>query len=625
MTDELPEKLPLTSMDVAAEKRDELRRLLATTFPEAVTEGKIDLDQVKRALGDWAEPDRERFGLNWPGKAACMKVIQAPSVGTLTPCPTESVDWDSTKNLFIEGDNLEVLKLLQKAYFAKLKMIFIDPPYNTGHEFIYPDKFAETLDTYLEYTGQKDDQGRKFSTNTDSSGRFHSRWLSMMYPRLYLAKNLLRDDGIIFIAIDDNEQSNLRQVCDQIFGEENFVSQIVWQHSVQPKGYTDIFSVHHNFVLAYSKSDKFKISPLSRTEKDNKNYSNPDNDPRGLWRSGDVRNALYRKNLIYPVYSPSGKRIDPPENGWRWSKETLEGKIKTGEIYFSNDETRIVRKIYLADQEGRAPETIWFSDDVGSTRKASQEIKDLFGGEAPFDTAKPTQLIERMMQIAGVGAGDYCLDFFAGSASTGHACLSSQTGCRFILVQLPEPVDEGTPHGKAAAELGLKTVAEVSKERLRRAIASLQRSTVRGTDLGFRVFKLDRSAFAQWRGDLEDDGEPSLLSRISEHADHLDPAAPSEKVLYELLLKDGFGLAEQIDHIELGGKSAYSIAGGSMIICLDMDLTQASLDALAELEPSRVICLDAGFRGNDQLKANAVQTFKARARSRETAIEFRTV
>jgi adenine-specific DNA-methyltransferase len=625
MTSEFPEKIPLASMDVAARKREELRRVLATALPEAVIEDKIDLDQVRRALGEWVEPDRERFGLNWPGRAACLKVIQAPSVGTLTPVPDESIDWEETQNLFIEGDNLEVLKLLQKAYFAKLKMIFIDPPYNTGHEFIYPDKYAETLDTYLEYTNQIDDRGRKFSTNADTSGRFHSRWLSMIYPRLYLAKNLLRDDGIIFISIDDNEQSNLRQVCDQIFGEENFVSQIVWQHSVQPKGYTDIFSVHHNYILAYSKSDQFNISPLSRTEKDNKNYSNPDSDPRGAWRFGDVRNALYRRNLIYPIFTPSGARIDPPENGWRWSKETLEGKIKTGEIYFSADESRIVRKIYLADQEGRAPETIWFSEDVGSTRKASQEIKELFGGEAPFDTAKPTQLIERMMQLAGVRHGDYCLDFFAGSASTGHACLASQTGCRFILVQLPEPVDEGTPHGKAASALGLRTVAEVSKERLRRAISSLQRSTVRGSDLGFRVFKLDRSAFAQWRGDVEHEGDAPLLAQIAEHASHLGSSASPGKVLYEILLKDGFSLAEKIDVVDLKGKNAYSIAQGALIVCLDMELTQESIDAIADLEPSRVICLDVGFRGNDQLKANAVQTFKARARSRETAIEFRTV
>jgi adenine-specific DNA-methyltransferase len=576
-------------------------------------------------LGQWVEPDRERFGLTWPGKATCMKVIQAPSIGTLKPCKEESVDWDTTQNVFIEGDNLEVLKLLQKAYFGKIKMIYIDPPYNTGKEFIYPDKFSETLETYLEYTGQKDADGRKFSTNTDTSGRFHSRWLNMMYPRLYLAKNLLKDDGVIFISIDDNEHSNLKLLCDNIFGEENFVADIIWQHSVQPKGYTDIFSAHHNNILCYAKSDKFNISPLGRTEKDNKNYSNADNDPKGLWRAGDVRNALYRPNLIYPITSPSGKTINPPDNGWRWSKETLQSKIASGEIFFSSDETRIVRKIYLSDQEGRAPETIWFSEDVGNTRKASQQIKDLFGGAAPFDTAKPTALIHRMMQIAGMAANDYCLDFFAGSASTGHAIFEQSNSCRFILIQLPERIDDATPHGKVAVELGLKNVADIGKERLRRAVAHLGGETIHNDDLGFRVFKLDTSCFETWEGASDYGKDSDLLDRIEKHADHLFAEASAEDVLYELLLKNGFPVTVSIERLMITGKEVFAIADGALLVCLDKQITPELIDAVAEMEPSRVICLDAGFHSNDQLKANAVQTFKARARNRETAIEFRTV
>src|SRR5690625_1765064 len=330
-----------------------------------------------------------------------MKTIQQPSIATLRPDREESVNFDETENLFIEGDNLEVLKLLQKSYFGKVKMIYIDPPYNTGNEFIYPDNYTESLDTYLKYTGQKDEEGNWQTTNKDTEGRFHSKWLNMMYPRLFLAKNLLREDGVIFISIDDHEVGHLRKLCDEIFGEENFLSNVIWQHSVQPKGYQGKFSVHHNHILVYQKSDNYDLKSLERTEEDNKSYSNPDNDPKGEWRSGDVRNALYRPNLIYDLKTPSGKTIKPPESGWRWSKETMAEKIESGEIVFSEDETRITRKIYLKDQDGRTPETIWFAKKVGSTRDAANEMKDLFNGLTPFDTTKPINLIKNMIELAG--------------------------------------------------------------------------------------------------------------------------------------------------------------------------------------------------------------------------------
>jgi adenine-specific DNA-methyltransferase len=339
---EHPEKLDLTSLDIAAEQREKLRQL----FPEAITEGgKVDFDRLKATLGEVVDTGKERYGMNWPGKSECFRTIQAPSRATLRPCREESVNFDTAENLIIEGDNLEALKLLQKGYLGKVKMIYIDPPYNTGNEFIYPDNYSESLDTYLSYTGQVDAGGRKFSTNTETDGRFHSKWMNMMYPRLFLARNLLREDGVIFISIDDSESDNLKKICCEIFGEENFVGSIVWQHSIQPKGYTGKFSVHHNYLLCFQKSESFELANLERTDEHNKNYSNPDNDPNGLWRTGDVRNALYRPNLIYEIETPSGKRIAPPTNGWRWSKETVSQKISTGEIKFSPDETRIIRKI----------------------------------------------------------------------------------------------------------------------------------------------------------------------------------------------------------------------------------------------------------------------------------------
>lgn len=630
----------LQSLDVAADKRQQLKQL----FPEAFTEDKVDFDQLKRVLGDWIEPGKERFGLTWPGKAECMRVIQEPSIATLKPVRAESVNFDKTENLFIEGDNLEVLKLLQKSYYGKIKLIYIDPPYNTGKEFIYPDKYSETLETYLEYTGQIDSEGRRFSTNTEAEGRFHSRWLSMMYPRLYLAKNLLREDGVIFISIDDNEIDNLRKICDEIFGEENFIANIIWQHSIQPKGYVDKFSVHHNFLLCYGKSDAFHLAPAERTDEHNRNYANPDNDPRGPWRVGDVRNSLYRPNLRYEIVSPSGHIITPPENGWRWSKETLQQKIDTGEIVFSKDEKRIIRKIYLNTVEGRAPETIWFGKDVGSTRDASAEVKTLFDDSAPFDTPKPTALIKRVLQLSGAFQQDIILDFFAGSATTAHAVmeLNKQDGGnrKFILVQLPEPTGRED----------YKTIADISKERIRRAAQKIREDQEKNSmvntllermekrnnegkgerepyhphlDLGFKVFKLDRSNFRIWDGKVESDEK--LIEQLELHVDHLNKQSSTEDILYELLLKAGFPLTTKIEVITRAQRPVYSVAEGEMLICLEKELTAELIDSIAELEPSRVVFLDEGFKSNDQLKANAVQAFKSRAANREREIVFRTV
>lgn len=298
---EAPDPLDLRSHDVLADRQKELLRL----FPEVETEdGQIDFKSLRLALGDAVDVGRERYGMTWPGKANCFRAIQSPSLGTLRPVPAESTDFESTQNLIIEGDNLEVLKLLQKAYLGKIKMIYIDPPYNTGHDFIYRDNYADHLRSYLEYTGQVDSEGRRLATNSESEGRFHSRWLSMMYPRLYLARNLLRDDGVIFVSIDDGEIAGLRMICDKIFGEDNHLATSIWQHSIQPKGYAGRFSLHHNCILTYQKSDMFDLHNLDRTEEDNKHYSNPDQDPNGPWRPGDVRNGLYRRKLRFDIITP---------------------------------------------------------------------------------------------------------------------------------------------------------------------------------------------------------------------------------------------------------------------------------------------------------------------------------
>jgi len=468
--------------ELAADKKAKLRALFPGVFTETISKSgdvteAIDFEKLKAEMGCLAEDlddSVEKFGISWPGKKQCMALANGPAKGKLEFLPEKSVNFETTRNLFIEGNNLEVLKLLNESHGERVKMIFIDPPYNTRKHFLYEDDFSLPLKDYLHLSESSNEGFEDDNFRFDlGAGRFHTHWLNMMFPRLYLARQLLADDGVIFISIDDNEVSQLRGICDEIFGDENFVAHIIWQHSVQPKGYKQLYSVHHNHILCFRKSDAYRIRPVERTEADNRHYGNPDNDPKGAWRFGDVRNALYRPNLIYDLKTPLGKTISPPKNGWRWSRETLNRKIVQGEISFSKDETKIVRKIYLADQRGRAPETIWFSRDVGSTREAAKELKALFDGKQPFDTVKPTRLIKRMIEVAGLGAGDICLDFFAGSASTAHAVLKFSEA-QFIVVQSPDPVDGKKPQGQAALEFELEYLSDIGAERLRRAIRELE-------------------------------------------------------------------------------------------------------------------------------------------------------
>ncbi len=615
----MTERMTLTSESVLAQRMEQLRE----TFPEVFTEGKVDFEKLKEALGEEVAAERERYGLSWAGKGEAVRNVQTPSVGTLTPDRGESVEFDASENLFIEGDNLEVLKLLQKSYHGRVKMIYIDPPYNTGNEFIYPDNFREGLEDYLRYSGQVNGEGMKLSTNTETSGRYHSAWLNMMYPRLFLARNLLREDGVIFISIDDHEVHNLRMLMDEVFGEENFLASIVWKHTQQSKNDERYFSRHHNNILSYRRGEELPPFRLGRTQEDNKAYSNPDNDPRGDWRSGDVRSPNYRATLRFPVATPSGKTIDPPENGWRWKEETLLTKLETGEVIFSPDETRIIRKIYLADQEGRTPENVWLHDVAGTTRHANSEIKELFG-YAAFDTAKPIALIKRMLELATVReTEDIVLDFFAGSASMAHAVLElnkEDSGNRkFIMVQLPEPTDNPD----------YPTIADIGKERIRRVIEKLNaedEGRLRAEDeppqdRGFKVFKLASSNFKIWDGvEAGEAGEPEeLAEQLAAFADNVKPDRGREEILYEILLKAGFPLTAPIEPVEVAGEEVYAVAEGALLVCLAESVGEELLRGMMELEPVRVVCLDTAFHGNDRLKTNAVLEMKDRG------IEFRTV
>lgn len=619
MTDQ-PEKMPLTSMDIAAEKREALKQL----FPEVFAEDRIDFDQLKRVLGDWMEPGKERFGLTWPGKADCMRIIQSPSVATLKPVREESVNFDETENVFIEGDNLEVLKLLQKAYFGKVKMIYIDPPYNTGGEFIYPDKYAETLDTYLAYTGQIDDEGRKFSTNSDAIGRYHSNWLNMMYPRLYLARNLLREDGLIFISIDDNEYDNLRKICDQIFGEEAFVASFIWKSRQNKDNRPEKgVSIDHEYIVCYGQR-------VRGDERKTEQYSNPDGDPRGPWASGNMVGLATkdrRPNLHYDLVDPdTGVNYGCPDMGWRYDQSTMARLIEEGRIIWpTSDNGRPRRKTFLNELSGEYTGTSSFVGEEIFTRNGTSEIKGLFGFRA-MDFPKPVRLLRELIDQA-ISEGDIVLDFFAGSASTGHAVFehnvnSSDNRCSFVLVQLPEETDASSE----ARNNGLDSISAIARERLRLSAEELKSTNIDGQlaldqiDLGFRAFSLTRSSFRQWIGTTED-----VSAELDLHVQNVTPSATPEDIVYELLLKAGFPLTTKVKAQEMAGKTVYSVEEGSLLICLDKEITPALIDALADADPLQVICLDEGFKGNDQLKANAVQTFKARAASRETEIVFRTV
>ena len=593
----------------------ELAAQLAELMPEVIADGKVDVEKLKELLDGDASDTSERFGLFWPGKKRALRAAQEPTTATLRPDFENSKDWDTTKNVFIEGDNLEVLKILQKHYHAKIKMIYIDPPYNTGKDFVYPDNYKEGLDTYLEWTRQVNEEGKKLSSNADTEGRYHSNWLNMMYPRLKLARNLLTEDGAIFVSIDENEDANLRLLMDTVFGASNFVGEFVWQHSVQPKGYTNTVSLHHNIILCYRRGEAFELHALERTAEHNVNYRNPDNDPRGPWRAGDVRNALYRPNLRYDLKTPSGKTIEPPANGWRWSRETMASKIATGEIVFDADETKITRKIYLDTVEGRAVESIWFSKEVGVTRDAAKELKNLFGGMLPFDTPKPIALIERMMQITGIGNDDLVLDFFAGSATTGHAVMAANAKDngrrRHIQVQLPEPTGETS----VAHKQGFATLSAVARKRLDLAGTKLSEElTAQGADFGYRSYQLADTSFSKWKVSSDVDRtelEQHLFDlRESSSADD----ASADDLLSEILLKQGYSLTEQIAPVDVAGLNLRSVGDGIVLAYLNEHVkpTLEQLRAVVGADPARLIVLEDAFQGDDQLKTNLAQLCKSK-------------
>ena len=592
---------------------DENIKQLKALFPEAFTEGGVNFDILRQLLGDASALDEgeEKYGLNWHGKKQARQIALTPSTGTLLPCPEESVNWDTTQNLFIEGDNLEVLKLLQKSYAAKVKMIYIDPPYNTGNEFVYPDKFQDNLDTYLRYTGQVDGAGLKLSSNTEAGGKKHTNWLNMMLPRLKASKNLLAKNGVIFISIDDNEVGNLRLMCDEIFGEENFLTNIVWQKKYSPQNDAKYFSDSHEHILASARSiEDFEIGLLPRSAEADARYKNPDNDPRGPWKSSDLTRQEYRERDDYIITNPSnGKQFRPPAgNSWGRPEATVKELIGDSRIWFGPDGNSIpsLKRFLCEVKQGITPQTIWERKDVGDTQEGKKIVKAHFKNAGVFETAKPPRLIERAMLVAGVSENDIVLDFFAGSASTFEASLNYDKSVKCILVQIPEPTDEKSEAYKS----GFKTVADIGRFRMKQAgIKKSERSPSEQSDTGFRVYSLSHSNINAWNPDRTD-LEATLLS----HTDHLVEGRSEQDVLYELLLKRGIELTVPIEEKKVAGKTIYSIGYGVLFACLDTSIAKDDVDAVAgaiaqwhmELEPetaSHVFFRDSAF-ADDIAKTN---------------------
>ncbi|MGN9648075.1 site-specific DNA-methyltransferase [Klebsiella michiganensis] len=575
-----PEMPELQSMNITADNITKLKSL----FPEAFNENGIDFDVLKQLLGENVDEKEERYGLNWHGKRQARQLALTPSRGTLRPCKDESVDWHNTKNLMIEGDNLEVLKLLQKSYAGKVKLIYIDPPYNTGKDFVYPDNFQDNMKNYLEITGQTED-GARLSTNTETSGRYHTDWLNMIYPRLKLARNLLKEDGVIFISIDDTEVDNLKKVCSEIFGEENFVANIVWQKKYSPQNDATYFSDMHDHILVYAKQRKtskndsngWNIDFLPRSDEQNAAYKNPDNDPRGVWKSVDLSVKTYSKANDYSITTPSGRIVTPPASRcWQVSEKRFVELCKENKIWFGENGNNVpsIKRFLTEVQDGVVPTTWWSYKECGHNQEAKQELKKLMEGESVFfDTPKPLRLLDRILHLATTNDKDcIILDFFAGSGTTAHATLNkniADSGSRrYIAVQLPEKIDDEKYY----------TISELTKERLRRAGKKVREDNPEWKgDVGFRVFKLDTSNIRPWEASAE-----TLSQQLDAYVSPILEGRSEEDLLTELMLKRGIDLSVNVETRQFDGLTVSCVDGGKLFTCFTSQIPASSVEELTK-------------------------------------------
>ena len=615
------DKLRMQSFDKTG---DNIKKI-ASLFPQCVTErmgkdGKpelaIDFEKLKNELsGEVIDEGEERYQFTWPNKKAAEHLANTPTTMTLRPCREESLDFDTTQNLYIEGDNLEVLKVLRETYLGKVKMIYIDPPYNTGNDFVYNDDFAQLAEKYKDNSGQLDEEGNRMVLNMESNGRFHTDWLNMIYPRLKVAKDFLADDGVIFISIDDNEVDNLKKICDATFGEKNFIADLIWQKKFSRANDATYFSTMHDHILCYANNNilyspnGWKIGLLPRGNEIPAGYSNPDDDERGIWTSVVLSAKSGSESLLYEITTPSGRKCTPPSGRyWSVSKEKFASLVKDNRIWFGKDGDGIPRlKTFLSEvQEGLRPNTILFHNEVGHNQEGKQEVKSLFSGLGVFDGPKPVRLLRHLMQVANITKDSVVLDFFSGSSTTAHAVmqLNAEDGGtrKFIMVQLPEKTSEKSDAYKA----GYKNICEIGKERIRRAGKKIKEEgglMAQNLDTGFRVLKLDSSNMNDVYYTPEEFDINSLFS-VNVKTDR-----SPEDLLFQVMLELGAELSSKIEREEIAGKQVYKVNENYIVACFDTDVDEAAITEMAKMRPVYFVMRDSS-RATDSVADNFEQLFK---------------
>lgn len=614
-----PNKLELSSVDGIQLNLEALYQIAPSCFTEVKDDKTGELRHVvnfktlRQLLGDNAVEDAdEMYQFTWPGKQEARREAARPTTKTLRPVVEDSVDWDNTQNLYIEGDNLEVLKLLQKSYMGKVKMIYIDPPYNTGNDFVYDDDFAASQDDYDLFAGNIDELGNRYRKNTETNGRFHSDWCSMMYSRLMVARSLLTEDGVIFISIDDNEQKNLKNICDEIYGSTNFLAQVIWERAFSPINLMKHFSPSHDYILVYAKNGENAVcNGIKRSEEANDRYSNPDNDPRGVWSSSDISVGPAIQENVYTITTPSGREVEPPAGrSWRLSRKAFRERLQDNRIWFGPDGNGVPRiKRFLSElrKTGVTPMTIWKHTEVDHSQGATQKLAKLFDGKKYFDYPKPVTLIQRCISLYS-NRDSLILDFFSGSATTAHAVMQlNAEDCgnrKYIMVQLPEE----TPEDSEARKAGYNTIPEIAKERIRRAGKKIKEEsplTTQNLDTGFRVFRLADSNFEEVKKASAEYDQLQLdlfLNNVKSDRTDLD-------LLFGAMLSWGVQLSLPMTSEEVDGKMIYSVNDGDLVACFANDITENIVKAMADKQPLRVLFRDSCF-ARDDAKINVFETLK---------------
>ena len=614
-----PNKLDLNSVDGTQLNLEVLYQIAPSCFTEVKDDKTGELRHVvnfktlRQLLGDNAVEDAdEMYQFTWPGKQEARREAARPTTKTLRPVVEDSVDWDNTQNLYIEGDNLEVLKLLQKSYMGKVKMIYIDPPYNTGNDFVYDDDFAASQDDYDLFAGNIDELGNRYRKNTETNGRFHSDWCSMMYSRLMVARSLLTEDGVIFISIDDNEQKNLKNICDEIYGSTNFLAQVIWERAFSPINLMKHFSPSHDYILVYAKNGENAVcNGIKRSEEANDRYSNPDNDPRGVWSSSDISVGPAIQENVYTITTPSGREVEPPAGrSWSLSRKAFRERLQDNRIWFGPDGNGVPRiKRFLSElrKTGVTPMTIWKHTEVDHSQGATQKLAKLFDGKKYFDYPKPVTLIQRCISLYS-NKDSLILDFFSGSATTAHAVMQlNAEDCgnrKYIMVQLPEE----TPEDSEARKAGYNTIPEIAKERIRRAGKKIKEEsplTTQNLDTGFRVFRLADSNFEEVKKAPAEYDQSQLdlfLNNVKSDRTDLD-------LLFGAMLSWGVQLSLPMTSEEVDGKMIYSVNDGDLVACFAEDITETIIKTMADKQPLRVLFRDSCF-GRDDAKINVFETLK---------------